>query len=646
MNRYIKACLKGSACTLAIGTAAIDVAAQETSLSTEGLEEITVTAGRREQLITDVQASIEVITAEDIAKFSGASITEALRQAIGVDARTSGANSTVSIRGQIPNAGSAVLILVDGLPRTGKFGLVNLNNYPVEDVGRVEVIRGPMSSLYGANASAGVINVITKQAGDGAVFSFRTTGGLSATDHADGRETLNVGASVNAKTGEVGHRVSVDYRTVEPFRFDSSANVDDLLGIDHLSLTYSGRTQTGETGDLRWTFEAFFQNDRGNDVARGGAEFERVEEEDRYYGSIAWDVDAGPGVLSLEGSHGFSDGSANRSFPAPDEFTEFEQSLIQGRYFLPVENHNILVGAGAQRDEIDVSILTKVGEVVNTFAFAQDEWDITDNIRLTAGFRADDFDAFGTHVVPRVSIGSLGNGFTWRAGYGEAFRAPSVLEQFSRFNRGRFLIVGDPTIQPEETETWEAAVGWRGEHGVFEVVYHNSSITNLIQATPNGQVENGLLIFMYQNIAEADISGLEASASYDFGGGLSLNGAYEYLDAVNAQTDERLNGRAKHTVRLNFTYENRRWGATVRGRHIGSLQGIDPNDRARPAFTSNYTTVDMQLRYDIGGDTQVSFGIDNIADEQVPLNWSSTGAIEDPAGRFVYLSLRHAFGGF
>lgn len=627
-------------------SASLDAAsAQDQSTSLDNMEEIVVTAGRREQSIADVQASIEVVSAEKIATFSGASITEALRYSLGVDARSSGSNATVSVRGQIPNAGSAVLILFDGMPRTGKFGISNLNNYPIEDVERIEIIRGPMSSLYGANASAGVINVITKSAGEGPLVSLRSTAGISATKTGEGRESLNIGASLNTKTGKVGHRLSVDYRTVDPFKFDETETEDDLLGIEHLSLTYTGALETERLGNLRWTFESFFQDDTGKGLTSAGQEFERVEEEDRYYGSLNWDVEIGAGVLTLEGSYGISDGSANRSFPSPDEFTDFEQGLVQGRYFVPLGDHNFLLGAGLQRDEVEVSILTEVGKEVNKFVFMQDEWNIWEDVRLTAGLRLDDFDAFGTHIVPRVSIGSQGQGFTWRAGYGEAFRAPSVVEQFSRFNRGRFLIVGSPDIQPEETETWEAAIGWRDDQTALEVIYHNSSITNLIQSALNGQTEGSYLVYEYQNIAEADISGVEAKASHRFNNGFSMNGSYEYLDAINGETKERLNGRAKHTARVNLTYASNAWEFTVRGRHMASLYGIDPNDRTRPAFATDYTTVDFQGSYSLSPNTRLSVGVDNITDEQVPLNWSSTGAIEDPAGRYIYLTLRHAFGG-
>ena len=612
------------------------------------LDAIVLTAGRREQPISDVQASVEIIDRAEIESYSGASVTEVLRQSVGVDARTSGPNATVSIRGQIPNAGTSVLILFDGLPRTGKFGTTNLNNFPIEDVERIEIIRGPMSALYGANASGGVINVITKAAGTGAPLSVRSTLASAASNEGGGRETANFGVTGNIMTGEVGHSIHMDYRNAESFRFNDTFDSDDLSGIEHFALTYKGTAGIGDTGELRWTFEGFIQDDRADAVTASrspnvpGTPFELIEKEDRFFGSLAYDDEIGPGMLTLEGSHGYSEGSANRGYPEPDEKTEFIQSLAQGRYVVEAGNHNILVGTGAQRDEIDVSILSEVGEETNLFGFVQNEWNLSDYFKLVGGVRLDNFDSFGTAVTPRVTLGSRGDGLTWRLGYGQAFRAPTVLERFSRFRRSRFLIVGNSNLEPEEAETYEAAVGWRGTRGVFELVYHHTDISNLIEAAPNGQVENGLIVFPYQNIAEAEISGIELSGLYEFGAGFVVDASYAYLDAVDARTDDRLTGRARHTVKAALTYNADRWQATLRGRYLGDFFDIDPDDRARPAFNTNYAVADVNFRYDVTDQLSFSAGIDNLFDEQVPENWARNGTIEDPPGRFVYLSLRYS----
>ena len=644
LSRLSSALLATSTLLSGAGMAPEVLAQSSPAAQQDGIETIVITAGRREQPISDVLASVQVVSNADILTFSGGSLTEVLRQNTGVDARTSGANSTVAVRGQIPNAGSAVLFLFDGLPRTGKFGSVNLNNFPVEDVEQVEIIRGPMSALYGANASGGVINVITKAAGEGSPLSIGLNSGRAITDEGDGRETVGLTASSNFKTGNIGHRLSLDSRNADPFRFDTTVGIDDLSALEHVSLTYSGALETASSGKLRWTLENHAQDDRAAGRTATGTAYKRFEKEDRQYGSAGYELALGQGTLALEASYGNSDAKVNRSFPGPDETTDYDQRLVQGRYLRTLGDHNLLLGAGTQEDEIDVSILTAVGKDTNRFAFVQDEWDLSDDVKLIAGLRMDDFDSFGKQTVPRISIGSRGDGLTWRAGYGEAFRAPSVLEQFSSFVRGRFLIKGSPDVAPEESETWEAALGWRSLNTSVEVVFHDSEITNLIQAAANGQISNRLVVMTYQNIQEAEISGVEVVGSHALGAGFSLDASYEYLDAIDGITDVRLNGRAERTFKLGLQWEHGPLSMTLRGRHLKDIWGINPLNRTLPAFASDYSVADLQGSYNFSERLSLSAGIENMFDELTPGNWSSTGQIEDPAGRYAYLTVRYGVG--
>ena len=638
--------LAGAASIALSRSFALSAIAQETpDEAVSRLDAIVVTAGRRAQPISDVQASVEVVGEAEIETYSGASVTEVLRQSVGVDARTSGANSDIAVRGQQPSGGAAVLILFDGLPRTGKFGSTNLNNFAVEDVERVEIIRGPMSALYGADASGGVINVITKPAGEGAPLSGRATIGSVASSKGDGRETVNLAATGNFRTGAVGHRISADWRNGGAYRYADTADIDDLSALDHLSLSYAGEVETGPEARLRWTAEGYFQDDQADAQTRTGENYTRFEREDRYFAGLGYERGLAGGTLTLQGSYGYSDASVNRSYPSPDETTEFTQAFGQAVYVRPAGAHNLLVGGGARRDEIDLTILTETGESTNLFAFIQDEWNLTDKVKVIGGLRLDHFDTFDTQVVPRLSIGSRGNGFTWRIGYGEAYRAPSVIERYGSFVRGgRILIVGSSDIQPEESETWEAAIGWRGKRLQTEIVYHDSNISNLIEARSTGETQGSLSITRYTNIAEAEISGVEWSAVWDIGMGLSLDGSYAYLDATDAMTGDRLTGRAEDTYKLALNWEHGDLGASLRGRHLSGFWAADSNVRGSAPFGSDYTVADLQLRYDFSDRLGVSVGVDNIFDELTPANWSGTGQIEDPAGRYTYVALRFALG--
>ena len=608
------------------------------------LDQVVVTANKHAQAINDVQASVEVISNEQLQRYSGATVIEALRDAVGVDARSGGANSTVTIRGQIPNAGTSVLILVDGLPRTAKFGVDNLNLVGMENVDRIEIVRGPMSALYGADAAGGVINIITKNP-EGSGGSIRTTLGTSLSADGDGRETFNGGATLHHTSGDFSHRVSIDSRQARPFAFDDEPD-DALNGINHWGLAYHGRWDVTPSDQLDLRLEGYRQDDSDTKLDRSGTRYTRTEEEDRLFGSLSYDGEVGPGVLSGVASYGRTQGSANRAVTV--ESTDYSQAILQGQYFLEfldtgIGDHSFLVGTGFEQEEIEIDVYSRTGERDTTHVFLQDEWVPVDWMSVVAGVRVDRFSDFGTHAVPRLTVGSRGDGFTWRLGYGQAYRAPSVIEQYSEFVRGRNLIRGSEDVQAEESNSYEAAIGWRGDRGQIEAIYHHSEIENLIEAVSTGQrTADGLSITEYQNISEATIQGVELVGGYRVTDSISVSGSYAFLDAVDGDGD-RLEKRARHTVKLSATYAEGPWSATVRGRSSLQYYDADSNVRGSAPFNTDYTTMDINLGYRFSDAWRVSVGMDNIFDEQVPVNYSSTGSIEDPAGRFVYTTLNYNF---
>jgi len=613
---------------------------------TLSIEEVVVTASRRTQSIRDVQASVEVIPEAKLQTFSGATITDALRQSVGLEARNGGANSSVTIRGQIPSGGTSVLILFDGLPRTGKYGITNLNNYPYEDVARIEVIRGPMSALYGANASGGVINIITKPAGGEPRQAVNLTAGTTT---AGGRESLNLGATARFGDETLGSRLAFNARLANGFRFNKAVSTEDLSGINELSLTYTADWKGGEGQTLRGTVEGFRQDDKRNAILAAAPPtrpqaiaYKAAEKEDRLYGAVQYSSEIGIGTLALDASYGHSKGSTNRSFPAAIETTIFDQSILQGRYFIEAGDHSLIAGAGWQRDKVDVSINSRSATRDNLNAYIQDELSFADNWKLTGGVRVDDFDDFGTVTNPRVTLGWTGDRLYARGGFGTAFRAPAVLEQYSSFVRGRFLITGNQNLLSEDADTYEAAVGWRGQSASAEVVLHDTKIKNLIEAVQTPRVQNGLIVFEYQNRRRAEIWGVESSFRIRATEDIEFEGSVEYLNAKDADTSVRLTGRSKYVGRVGATWNVDPITMTLRARKQFDFYAADPAIRGSAPFDTDYGVVDANVSYQIADNIKMALGLDNVLGQKVPINWSGTGQIEDPPGRFVYLSLRFA----
>jgi outer membrane receptor protein involved in Fe transport len=357
----------------------------------------------------------------------------------------------------------------------------------------------------------------------------------------------------------------------------------------------------------------------------------------------------GEGVLSADFSKGSAEASTTRSFPVI-ETTDFDQTELNVRYAREWGDHTVVLGAGARRDDLSVSIVAQPANTDNSHVLLQDEWRFASDWKLLAGLRWDDFSTFGSVATPRLSVSYAPGPWTWRVGYGEAYRAPSPLEQQARFLRGRFLILGDAAIQPEENKAWELATNYRNERVQAEWVLFNSDVTNLIQSVQRpalpGDPPGVTTRSVYANVGKARIKGSELSASWKLDPAWSLIGGWDLLSAKDGLTGARLTQRARHTFRVGSRYEQGAWRVDVQGRYLkdyfASVNVVPP--AATPAPTStNFGTLDVKLAYRFNKTWSAALGVDNLTDRRQPANYSATGSVQDPPGRFFYLQAKAQF---
>lgn len=615
------------------------------------LSTVVVSATSQAQPIQDVQASVQVISSKDLEGFAGNNVPEALKMATGVDARANGSSSFVAIRGLISNAGSPVLLLVDGLRRTGKYGGPGLNLMGLEEVERIEIVRGPMSALYGADATAGVINVITKAPTPGQAFGGTAQFTVGSIEGGQ-RDTTNLGVTLNAGTQSTGHRLSASQRNKGLFRYPGTAvTTYDLSKLDESYLSYEGVLALAPGHELRWLLESVDQDDTG--PARTArtpiTNFTAYEREKRHTYALRYKGAVGPGVLTADLSKGNAKASTTRSYPTI-ETTDYDQTELNVRYALELDAHTLVAGAGTRKDDLAVSIVPTVAKTDNKHLLLQDEWRLAPDWKLLGGLRYDDFSTFGSATTPRVSLSYSPGPWNFRLGYGEAYRAPSALEQHARFVRGRFLILGQPGIKPEENKAWELAAAYRSERLQGEWVLFNSNVTNLIQTTnaaavagdPAGVTTRSI----YSNVGKAKLKGSELALAWRVSTQWSVTGGWDYLDAKDGATGTRLTQRARNTYRLGSRYERDGWRLDVQGRYLKDYYAsnyVVPPAATPAATNSSFGTLDVKLAYQINKTWSVAFGIDNLTNRRQPANYSATGSVQDPPGRFYYLQAKASF---
>lgn len=594
------------------------------------LDEATVSTASfgREQAITDVQASVQILDQKVIKSTSGRTVAQVLNEAVGLNVKDGGSTTNISMRGFLEGH---TLILVDGLRRTGKYGTSDVSGISLEDIERVEIIRGPMSALYGADAVGGVVNIITKKASRETTAKVSVLGGIA---HNGERETGIVRTTVNVGGERLTHTISAEATERGDYREEQSSVGTDLRRESHQFLSYGNTVKFGED-TLQTRLEFINQDDNGVNQDRFGAPVDTHEKEKRYQLSGIYNHIEKDYVFNTNLGYGHSNTDVNRG--TGDETTKYTQGEVN-TYLSHFTTDTVvnIIGLGGRYEDIDVSMYTQTAERKNFNAFYQNEWSITENLSTLAGIRYDDFSDFGGSTNPRLSAKYDVDNVSFRAGYGEAFKAPSFTNMYSAFARGPYLIFGNPDLNPETSKTYELATAYAIKNLTLDLMYHHTTFDDLINSYtvsgfPNPQIS-------YKNIAKARIEGVELSTTYRPIDALGINASLEYLDTKDDTSGERLAESARYTAKVRLSYEQANTSYFLNFKSLrdykGAIEGTRDFDEG-----INYHVVDLKLTHAWSETLELSAGIDNIQNKKMEYGMRLFGTPNDPGERYYYVGL-------
>ncbi len=553
---------------------------EEALIELYGDEEIISIATGSAQPISRAPAVATVITAKDIKEMGATDIDEALETVPGlhVARRARQYLPIYTFRGIYSSENPQVLVLVNGISINNLFvGDRNQvwGGMPVEAISRIEVIRGPGSAVYGADAFAGVINVITKEASeiDGFEFgsrlgSFDTRdawalyggeiGGFDVTFSAEFRDTdghdedITADAatpqgtslapgSVNTGTQNFDTRFSISKHNLK-FRaglqqrenFETGAGVAEALDPN------------GEFESDRWNADLTYHNPQFRndfDVKAQVSYFNTSQE-------VSEDILLFPPGSFLPGPAGpFPEGIIGNPevwerhwrYNLTGVFTGFTDHTIrsgigythQEIYKVEEENNFSPLGFGVVTDVSDTPfVFLPEKHRNNSFAFLQDAWQISNDWELTAGLRYDDYNDFGDTWNPRLAlVWAARHDLTAKLLYGEAFRAPS----FAEFrNQNNPVALGNTELDPEEMETIELAFDYRPKDNLkLGLNLFHYEWDDIIRFTPDG---GGTLTA--QNIGEQEGYGFEFEFDWKISRTLNLLGNFAHQNSEDESTDE------------------------------------------------------------------------------------------------------------
>ena len=498
-------------------------------------EEIIVTGTRVPIEAARLPAAVTVISREDIEELQVQSLPDLLRGIAGIDVTVSGGyGKTTGIRMRGTES-HHVLVLVDGV-RVGSatLGTAAFQHIQPALIERIEIVRGPRSSLWGSEALGGVIHIFTRRgsgetprysldAGGGSYDTFEVTGGVSGQ-----YQDFDYSAAVSWFDSR-----GIDARRPTPGRF--GVDQPDNDGYDNVSARFRGGYEFGSDGRV----EAFIKRAEGTTEYDGNFQNETNFLQQVVGGALSLDpVEDWNTSLRLSESRDETENFA----PSGDFSSRFDTRRRQ----LSWQNHvslfdiNLLAfGVDYREEKVSSSTDYALTSRDNTGVFGQYGLDFYGH-QLLASVRWDDDEVFGDKTTGGVGWSySWGDGLRLYASYGTAYRTPTFNELF-------FPFFGNPDLRPETADSWEAGLKGRHEHFEWSIRAYRIDAEDLI-ATVCDEFFNCAPV----NVNEAQVTGVEGELLAQWGGWDAML-VMEYLDPENEITGNRLPRRAKKRLSLDL----------------------------------------------------------------------------------------------
>lgn len=618
--------------------------AQQSAAGSQLLGPVVVTATGTAQSTLTAPAFTTVVTGEDLQKQGPSNgLPDLLRETVGVNNSSDNlGRDEVVVRGLGANY---TLVLVNGkrvssgdaLWRGGDF---DYHSVPLSSIERVEIVRGPMSALYGSDAMGGVVNIITKRPTDrwtgsvGAEYRFVDPG-------KDGEQyRLNLYGA-----GPVTDKISASV-AAEMYRrnawYHQSKNAGRVPILEEKSLKDARATVSAElTENQTLDFAYGYNNDerpynlydavpsyRDQDILRNTLSLSHT-------GRWSW------GTTLLEANYEHADiDDYNSTYNAPQQRAMQEKNLfLHGRTNVTLGFNRLTAGAEYREQTVEdpaTFLLTGKAEVKQKAAYLQDEIDLTDRLILTVGGRYDDHEIFGGKTTGRSNlVYRLTDTVSLKGGVSQGYKAPDVYQLSPEYRviscGGSCFLSGNPNLKPEKSLNFEAGVEVRQKSWDVSAVVFKNKVKDMISAVYDPVLNQR----NWSNINKVDISGFELSGSFDIVSGLYFTGNYTFLHAKNTATGVTLENRPNHKVNGTLTWQALDYlSANV------SAQYTSPQKEG-VRLVPSYTLLNVGVTGDINEAIQVQGGVKNLTN--VILGEKSPYFQTHELGRNYYVSATYRF---
>lgn len=587
------------------------------AIETLDLKEIVVTASRTPQTKESAIADVTVIDAEEIQRAGQSTLVEVLSRQAGIEMSSSGGPGTPSgifIRGT--NA-SHVVVLIDGMRvNSVTLGSTAFENLPIGQIDKIEILRGPASTLYGQDAIGGVIQIFTKKGNGAPKFNASLGYGAYNTKRAD--------AGVSGSLGDTRFALNVSSLDTDSFSaiVTNNQNYNDRDG--YRNLAFSGNLSHQIEAGHELGLQFLHSDGRVHfDNSFNGSDFDSKGDAKQYSYSVFsnnqftdyWlsKVRIGEGA---DESRTFDQFSVNRG-----DFFKTRQFQLswQNDFKLPIGTLTLLYDNLNQKvisNSTDYTVKERDNDGYVASYLLNNH---VHSLQLSA--RHDSNSQFGSR-----NTGSVGYGYkfnpNWRAtaSVGTAFKAPT-------FNDLYFPFFGNPNLNPEKSRNVEASLRYQVNNTSASATIFNHKVRDLIGFDD---------AFNVMNINKARINGLSLSASQQFDN-LHLGGSVDIQSPEDEKTGKLLVRRANRHANLNASYQLGGWrfGAET------TASSVRYNNASNTAKLSGYAILNATVDYRFAKDWSVQARANNILDKEYALALGFSGEAYNTPGANLFVNIRY-----
>jgi outer membrane receptor for ferrienterochelin and colicins len=593
------------------------------------LNEVVVTGTKSEKAIKDVPVITQVISARQMMDLGINTVLGALEKMVpGLEVSQFGTLTSVTLQGM--NA-KYILFLIDGERIAGEVnGDVDYSMLNLENIDRIEVIKGASSSLYGSNAIGGVINIITKKITE--PFEAKLYSRYSKFNE------LQTGGGIGWKQGLLGSRTGVNYSRTDGYD-NTPETPHDWTQNPYYSYSINQKFEITPTS--RFTLVPYFtyyKFERGNVSARPA--------HDLYTdlsGGMKGEYFLGKNSIELSyyrdryNTYNVLELLNNKKETVSWDF--IQTARAQGNIHL--SDKNTLIAGLEYNNEKLYSIrieggLKSDGEAV---VYVQDDIHLGDRWDFIAGIRSSDHSKYGLKAAPKISVMFKQGFLNFRASAGTGFRSPSLKELYMYFDHfGEFYVLGNTQLKPESSKYISGSAELSRPWNNSSVTIYRNELSNMI--TDRVLPDSVHLTYQYQNVASATVYGFDFITKQKLSNGLWFSGGYSYVHSRDNQTGLQLYGTTKNSGNLSLDYNFKRkhssFTAQIYCKIVGekfyeiAVDGTPPDK----AYNTWRFTISQQYKW-----LRISTGVDNIFNIVIPQNLDFISS-----GRRFFIGMNVDFG--